>query len=71
MLASVVLQLGLPEILPDLVGIAGTVVLVLMIVALVGFAYKSLTGGVEWPEDRDAEDDELRRGDEDEDWDYY
>lgn len=67
----VVLQMGLPDIVPDLVGIAGTVVLLLMLVALGGFAYKSLTGGVEWPEDREEDDESLRRGGDDEDWDYY
>jgi hypothetical protein len=66
-----VLQLGIPDIIPDLVGIAGTVVLVLMLVALGGFAYKSLTGGVEWPEDREEDPDALSRGDDDDEWDYY
>ncbi len=65
------LQLGIPEIIPDLVGIAGTVVLVLMLVALGGFAYKSLTGGVEWPDDREEDDDALQRGGDDDEWDYY
>lgn len=65
------LQMGIPDIIPDLVGIAGTVVLVLMLVALGGFAYKSLTGGVEWPEDREEDDDALRRGESDDEWDYY
>jgi hypothetical protein len=71
MLASdVVLQFGLPEFVPDLIAAAGTFVLFLMLLALAGFAYKSLTGGVEWPEDRD-DDDGLRRGDDDDEWDYY
>lgn len=68
---AAVLQMGIPDIIPDLVGIAGTVVLVLMLVALGGFAYKSLTGGVEWPEDREEDDDALRRGESDDEWDYY
>lgn len=71
MLASSVLQIGIPEILPDLVGIAGTVVLLLMLVAVGAFAYKSLTGGVEWPEEREEDDDALRRGDQEDEWDYY
>lgn len=65
------LQLGIPDIIPDLVGIAGTVVLVLMLVALGGFVYKSLTGGIEWPEDREEEEGALRRGGEDDEWEYY
>lgn len=70
-LPATVLQLGIPDIIPDLVGIAGTVVLVLMLVALGGFAYKSLTGGVEWPEDKEQDPDALRRGDDEDEWEYY
>ncbi|MFB6352640.1 MAG: hypothetical protein ABEJ92_00990 [Halobacteriales archaeon] len=70
MAASSVLQLGLPEFLPDLLGIAATVVLLLIVVAFGGFVYKSLTGGIEWPDDRE-EDDALRRGGQDDEWDYY
>lgn len=66
-----VMQLGLPDVFPGLVAIAGTLVLVLMLVAMGGYLYKSLTGGVEWPEDREEDDDAVRRGDEDEEWDYY
>ena len=69
---ATVLQTGLPDIVPDLVGIAGTVVLVLMLVAGGAFVYKSLTGGIEWPDEReDEEEDGLRRGDADDEWDYY
>jgi hypothetical protein len=64
-------QMGLPEIIPDLIGLAGTLVLVLILVALAGFVYKSLSGGIEWPEDEPADEDALRRGDEDDEWDYY
>lgn len=64
------LQMGLPEFLPDLIGLAGTLVLVLMLVAIAGFAYKSMTGGIEWPEDKEPDDD-VRRGDNDDDWKYY
>ena len=45
-----VFQLGLPEFVPDLVGLAGTLVLVLMLVAIGGTVYKHLTGGIEWPD---------------------
>lgn len=68
---TIVLQLGIPEFIPDLVGIAGTVVLLLMLVALGGFAYKSLTGGVEWPDEVDDDDEDVRRGGEDDEWEYY
>lgn len=71
MVTASVLQTGLPEVFTDLLGIAATVVLLLMVVALGAFAYKSLTGGVEWPEDREEDDETLRRGDQDDEWDYY
>lgn len=67
----VVLQFGLPDVFPGLVAVAGTIVLVLMLVAMGGYLYKSLTGGIEWPEDREEDDDGVRRGDEDDEWDYY
>lgn len=71
MLATVVLQGGLPDVVPNLIAIGGTVVLLLILVALGGVIYRSLTGGIEWPEDRDDDPDSLRRGDEDDEWDYY
>lgn len=64
-------QAGLPEFVPDLVGIAGTLVLALMLVALAGVAYRSLTGGIEWPEDAPEDDDSLQKGGQDDEWDYY
>ncbi|MEF8775816.1 MAG: hypothetical protein V5A43_04840 [Haloarculaceae archaeon] len=61
------------ESLGDVVVMAGTLVLALMLVALGGYAYKQLRGdGVEWPdEDEDADDDELQRGSGEDEWDYY
>lgn len=69
--SSAVLQLGLPEFLPSLLGLAGTLVLVLVLVAMGGFVYRHLTGGVEWPEDREDDDDTVRKGGADDEWDYY
>ena len=66
-----VAQSGIPEAIPDLVGVGSAIVLVLMLVAIGAFAYKSLTGGVEWPEDREEDEDALRQGGEDDEWDYY
>lgn len=66
-----VLQFGFPEYLPDLLGLAGTLVLVLILAALGGFLYRHLTGGVEWPEDREDDDDTVRKGGADDEWDYY
>lgn len=64
-------QAGFPGSVPELVGLAGTLVLLLFLVAIVGFAYKSLTGGVEWPTDKPDDEAGLREGDEDDEWDYY
>lgn len=66
-----VAQAELPGFLPDLVGLAGAVVIVLMLVAMAAFAYRSMNGGVEWPEDREQDGDALRHGDPDDEWDYY
>jgi len=68
-----ILQAGLPEFVPDLIGFASTLVLVLMLAAIAGFVYRMLTGGVDWPEDEPEpeEDDGLRKGGSDDEWDYY
>lgn len=64
-------QMGLPEFVPDLIGLAGTLVLVLVLVALGGMIYRSVTGGVEWPDETEADEDAVRGGDPDDEWDYY
>lgn len=66
---------GLLELASQLVSIAGAVVLVLILVALGSFAYKSLYGdGIRWPDDGDDEahgtDDQVRRGSDDTEWKY-
>jgi hypothetical protein len=62
---------GLLESAAQAAVIASTLVLVLMLVALGGFAYKQLRGGgVEWPEEDPGNDDTGRSGDAEE-WDYY
>lgn len=63
------LQLGLPDLLPGLIALAGSIVLVLALAAIAGVVYRHLTGGIEWPEDEP--DDDVRRGDADDEWDYY
>ena len=71
-MAHVVLFAGLPDWVPNLIGFAGTLVLLMMLVALAGFAYKALAGdGIEWPEDIEEDDESLSRGDADDEWDYY
>ncbi|MBB6646660.1 hypothetical protein [Halobellus ruber] len=69
----VVLQLPV-EMLTQLVTIAGAVMLAVMLAALVGFAYQSLTGdGIEWPDDDAGGEGVQRRadGDDDDEWKYY
>jgi len=66
---------GLAESTAQVAMVAGSVVLLLMLVALSGFAYKSLRGdGIRWPEDVDEDvhkEDGARPGNDDEDWKYY
>jgi hypothetical protein len=51
---------------------AGSVILVLMLVALGGYAYKQLRGdGVEWPDEDPEHDEGVKSGDADDEWDYY
>lgn len=64
---------------------AGTVVLVLMLVAMGVYAYKQTRGGgVTWPDEKETEPEEFRggdgeptrtdgleKGDDDDEWDYY
>jgi hypothetical protein len=65
-------QQGIPDIIGNLVGIAGTVVLLLIVVAMGAFVYKSLTGGVEWPDEDERDEEEgLTQGQSDDEWDYY
>jgi hypothetical protein len=72
LVSTVAVQLGGSDLLPQLVGLAGTLVLLLVVVALGAFVYRSLTGGVEWPEDDDQDDHTVRRSrDEDDEWEFY
>jgi hypothetical protein len=72
LVTSPALQLGLPEFVPDLIGLAGTLVLVLILVAVGGMVYRHFTGGIEWPEDREPDEDGVRRSHEDDDeWEFY
>lgn len=65
---------GLAESFAQIVPLAGTLVLLLMLVALGSFAYKSLRGdGIRWPDeiDEDDQDRDARRGDPDDEWEFY
>ena len=60
------------ESLAQLAVVAGTLVFVLMLVGLGAFAYRSLTGGIEWPDDQDPDgEDGVSSGSDDDEWDYY
>jgi hypothetical protein len=40
-------------------------------VAVAGTVYKSMTGGIEWPEDREDDDTVRRSHDDDDEWRYH
>jgi hypothetical protein len=68
------IESGLVESFAQVVPLAASLVLVLMLVALGSFAYKSLRGdGIRWPDDIEEDSDEegARPGTADEEWDYY
>jgi len=64
---------GLVQSVGRIAVMAGTIVLVLMLVAMIGLAYKHFRGGgVEWPEEDEPEGDGgVSRGDDDDEWKYY
>jgi hypothetical protein len=65
------LQTGLPEFVPDLIGLVSGVVLLMILAAFGGFVYRQLTGGVVWPDEDEAGDGEgVTRNDGDDDWKY-
>ncbi|PSP57927.1 hypothetical protein BRC72_08255 [Halobacteriales archaeon QH_7_66_36] len=49
----------------------GSLLFLMLLIALGTFAYRNLRGdGVEWP-DEEPDDDEVRRGGDEDEWDYY
>jgi len=59
------------ESLAQLATVAGTLVLVLMLVALGAFAYRSLAGdGIEWPDEGDDDEGGVTRNQGDDEWKY-
>ncbi|MFA1611709.1 hypothetical protein [Halobellus rubicundus] len=72
-MASVILQSigGSFESIAQIAGVAGTLVLVLMLVAAGALVYRQFyDGGIEWP-DEEPDDDEVSRGGKDDEWEYY
>ena len=59
---------GLLENAAQLASIAGAVVLLGLLAAFGAFAYKSLRGGIEWPDDE--EDAGVQRTGDDDEWKY-
>lgn len=66
---SAVVLAGLPEGLAGAIGAAGVLLLLLMVAAFGAFVYRSLTGGIDWPED-DAESEAVTRNDDEDEWKY-
>jgi len=67
---------GLLESVGQAAAVAGTVVLLLILVGLGAFAYKSLVGdGIRWPDEREEADSEedngVVQGSREDDWKYY
>ncbi|GGN94587.1 MULTISPECIES: hypothetical protein [Haloarcula] len=65
---------GFVEIAAQLVGAVGALVLLLLLVAFGGFAYKSLAGdGIRWPDETEEaeEEDGVTRGSDEDDWKFY
>jgi len=72
---DVLLQLPF-ESLKGAVNLAGTVILLVMLVALGGFIYRSLQDdGISWPDETDSETDGVQRRppseEDDDEWKYY
>lgn len=68
------LPIQLPSGIVEILVSISTVVFALMLIALVGFAYKSLSGdGITWPEDKAQTDgdDDVTTGSRDDEWEYY
>jgi hypothetical protein len=72
MYAFLLVQLGgLTEAFSQVVVGAGAIVLLLILVALGSFAYKSLNGGIEWPDEQSADEQEgVSQTSDDDEWKY-
>lgn len=68
---NIVLQVGIDIPFVDLVTLAGTLILVLIVLAAGGFAYRVYTGTLTWPTDTPEESDDLYRGADEDEWKYY
>ncbi|PSP88248.1 hypothetical protein BRC90_08215 [Halobacteriales archaeon QS_4_69_34] len=55
----------------ELVPLVGSFVLALVVVAFGAFVYRSLNGGIEWPEDTEEGDEDGVQRRHDDEWKYY
>ncbi|MFC7076896.1 hypothetical protein [Haloarcula halophila] len=65
---------GILESVSQVAAAAGAFVLLLMLVALGSFAYKSLSGdGIRWPDETEEteQEDGVSRGGDDDEWEFY
>jgi len=68
---TVPVQVGVDLPFVELVTLAGTLVLVLIVLAAGAFAYRAYTGTLTWPTDTPEDPEELQRGTDEDDWKYY
>lgn len=65
------LDSGLLKSVAQVATAAGALLLILMLIGLGGFAYKSLRGdGIRWPDEEDEEETGVTRAGDDEEWKY-
>jgi hypothetical protein len=63
---------GLFESMAQVAVAAGTLVLLLGLVALGATAYKHFRGdGITWPEDMDEDERPVQQGNDEDEWEYY
>lgn len=59
------------DLLAGVLPLVATLVLVLLLVAFAGAAYRHLRGGIRWPDDEGDGGDSARDAADDEEWKYY
>jgi len=63
---------GLFESVAQVAVVAGTLVLLLGLVAFGAMAYRHFRGdGITWPDEMDEDDQPVREGSDDDEWEYY
>jgi hypothetical protein len=63
---------GLFDAVVGVIPLVGTLLLFALLVAFAATVYRHLRGGIEWPDDADADDEsDVSEGDDDDEWKYY